>query len=129
MENKPKCIIDIDGTKIWFLNGQFHREDGPAVELTDGTKKWYINGKFHREHGPAVELTDGTKKWYINGKLHRLDGPAVIYDNGSHTWFINNFHITDKISQWAKENDIDLDNLSEVDKALIKIVWSGYKIT
>ena len=35
---------------------------------SDGTKYWYINGKFHREDGPACEYADGNKKWFINGK-------------------------------------------------------------
>jgi len=57
-----------DGTKKWFLNGQLHREDGPAIEWEDGTKKWFLNGQLHREDGPAVEWVDGTKLWYLNGK-------------------------------------------------------------
>ena len=32
-----------NGTKEWFLNGQRHREDGPAIEYSDGTKDWYLN--------------------------------------------------------------------------------------
>lgn len=26
--------------------GQFHREDGPALEYFDGTKIWYFHGKW-----------------------------------------------------------------------------------
>jgi hypothetical protein len=37
--------IDANGTKRWWLNGKFHREDGPAVEYADGDKAWYLNGK------------------------------------------------------------------------------------
>ena len=33
------------GLKAWTLNGELHREDGPAIEWSDGTKKWWINGK------------------------------------------------------------------------------------
>ena len=33
-----------DGYKIWYLNGKFHREDGPAVEFANGTKDWFLNG-------------------------------------------------------------------------------------
>ena len=102
MENKPKFEIE-NGTKYWHLNDQFHREDGPAIEMANGTKKWYINGQFHRLDGPAVELFSGTKKWWVNG-----------------------FHVTDEITQWATNNNIDLDNLSEVDKALIKLIWADY---
>jgi hypothetical protein len=67
--NKPECKIYPDGTKFWFLNGKYHREDGPAVEYTDGHKSWYLNGKRHREDGPAIEYKDGTKRWYLNGNF------------------------------------------------------------
>jgi len=30
----------LDGSKEWFLNGQRHREDGPAVEYANGHKEW-----------------------------------------------------------------------------------------
>ena len=56
-----------DGDKFWFLNGQQHREDGPADEWACGDKSWYLNGKRHREDGPAIECADGTKFWYLNG--------------------------------------------------------------
>ena len=54
---------------LWKLNGQYHREDGPAIERANGDKLWYINDKLHREDGPAVEYADGDKFWYINGDL------------------------------------------------------------
>ena len=56
------------GTTEWYLNGERHREDGPAVEHANGTKEWYLNGELHREDGPAIEYADGTKYWYLNGK-------------------------------------------------------------
>ena len=57
-----------NGDKQWYLNGNFHREDGPAVECANGTKKWYLDGKLHREDGPAIERADGTKEWFLNNK-------------------------------------------------------------
>jgi hypothetical protein len=67
--SEPTTITDA-GTKIWKnKDGEFHREDGPAVEYADGTKTWLINGEHHREDGPAVEYADGTKTWYINGEI------------------------------------------------------------
>ena len=59
--------VHVTGTKEWYLNGDLHREDGPAIEGTYGTKHWYLNGKRHREDGPAVEYADGDKSWYLNG--------------------------------------------------------------
>jgi hypothetical protein len=64
---KYTVIVDDDGTKRWYLNGKFHREDGPAVEWTSGTKEWFLNGKFHRVDGPAIEYADGSKYWFLNG--------------------------------------------------------------
>jgi hypothetical protein len=31
-----KVKVYDDRTKYWYLNGNLHREDGPAVECTDG---------------------------------------------------------------------------------------------
>ncbi len=47
-------------------SGQYHREDGPAVEWSSGVKEWYINGLRHRTDGPAMEFSDGSKLWYLN---------------------------------------------------------------
>ena len=93
---KPELTIDSNGTKYWRLNGEVHREDGPAVELPDGTKCWYLNGKRHRVDGPAIEDSDGTKYWYINGQHHRKDGPAVEYPNGSTEWWLNDKKLSKK---------------------------------
>ena len=65
--SEPIMEIDEDGTKCWYLNGKYHREDGPAVEYADGNKEWYLNGKYHREDGPAVEYADGNKEWWLSG--------------------------------------------------------------
>ena len=77
------------GTKKWFLNGKFHREDGPAIEDAIGDKWWFLNGKLHREDGPAVEQANVSKRWFLNGKLHREDGPAVEYAGGTKKWYLN----------------------------------------
>jgi hypothetical protein len=68
--NFTGCLIDEDEDigKFWYLNGMYHRENGPAVELTDGYKAWWLNGKRHRTDGPAVEYTDGSKQWWLNGQ-------------------------------------------------------------
>ena len=91
---------------------------------------WYRNDKFlgvvHREDGPAVEYHNGYKEWWVHGNKHRLNGPSIEIPNGKKFWFINNHNVTYEITTWAKENDIDLDNLTDVDKALIKLVWADY---
>ena len=67
--NRDGLIIDENGTKLWYLNGKFHRTDGPAIEHSNGTKYWFINGGLHRTDGPACEHSNGNKHWYINGEM------------------------------------------------------------
>ncbi len=64
---KPTCKTYSSGNKFWYLNGQLHREDGPACEYPDGSKFWCLNGQFHREDGPALVWVDGTKSWFLLG--------------------------------------------------------------
>ena len=64
---KYEVRVTPEGAKFWYLNGELHREDGPAEEWDTGDKFWCLNGELHREDGPAVEYEDGTKKWYLNG--------------------------------------------------------------
>jgi len=48
---EPAPIIDKYGNQRWFNKaGELHREnDMPAGIYTDGTKSWWINGKFIRD--------------------------------------------------------------------------------
>ena len=68
--NEPKIYIVkvFANSEKWYINGELHREDGPAIAYVNGDKYWYINGQCHREDGPAIECADGGKQWYINGK-------------------------------------------------------------
>lgn len=84
-----ETIKNIKGDKIWLLNGQMHREDGPAAIKKDGTKEWYLNGELHRENGPAIEWKDGSKEWYLNDQRHREDGPAILFSKGTKNWYLN----------------------------------------
>jgi hypothetical protein len=45
----------------WRLDGELHREDGPAIEGSDGAREWFLNSKRHREDGPAIERADGKR--------------------------------------------------------------------
>jgi hypothetical protein len=115
-----------DGTQRWFLNDRIHREDGPAVIHSDGTKVWFLNSKCHREDGPAIVYPDGTQVWYLNGKYHREDGPAYIGSDGTQEWYVNDKHITKEVNDWANERNIDLNNMSDMDKMILKIeikIW------
>jgi hypothetical protein len=35
------------GTKLFYLNSQYHREDGPAVECIDNYCEFYLNGNYY----------------------------------------------------------------------------------
>ena len=61
-------VTECNGDKAWYLNGKFHREDGPAVEHANGNKYWCLDGKLHRTDGPAVEYANGFKYWFLDGK-------------------------------------------------------------
>ena len=61
-------LHEANGNKWWYLNDQFHREDGPAIVYANGVKKWFLNDKRHREDGPAIEYADGKFRWYLNDK-------------------------------------------------------------
>lgn len=62
-----KVEIDDDGDKCWYDEyGNFHRENGPAIEGANGDKSWLIRGELHNEKGPASIETDGTKEWYLH---------------------------------------------------------------
>jgi hypothetical protein len=77
-----------NGTKCWYLNNKYHREDGPAVEYADGSKVWWLNGKLHRVDGPAVEGANGSKGWWLNGNfIYALEpiGEYILIDDGLHS--------------------------------------------
>ena len=59
--------------RYYNKNGQYHREDGPAIEWSDGRyTAWILNGKNHRVDGPAriKVYLDGTvdQAWFYHGK-------------------------------------------------------------
>jgi len=45
-DSQPIHEIDIFGNKHYRLNGELHREDGPAIEYPNGSKSWYYHGKY-----------------------------------------------------------------------------------
>ena len=72
-----------------------------------GIKMWFVNGKYHREDGPAViNENDGYKAWYINNNLHRIDGPARIYPSGNKEWWINGKNITNEVENWIRTQNV-----------------------
>ena len=62
-------------TEWYNLNGQLHREDGPAVENTNGHKEWYLNNEelTEKEFNEMIKkINDKTKS--CNGKVVEIDG-------------------------------------------------------
>ena len=45
-DNKVAYVEWASGSKEWWFNGEYHRVDGPAMELANGRKEW----RFHGEH-------------------------------------------------------------------------------
>jgi hypothetical protein len=70
---QPTMAVDQYGDKIWKLNGQYHREDGPAFEFVNGFKSWFLHGHCHRTDGPATEWQDGASEWWLYGNKLTLD--------------------------------------------------------
>ena len=97
-----------EGYREWYLEGERHREDGPAVEYPDGRKYWYLNDKLHREDGPALEWSDGTKSWYLNGNAHREDGPAVTSTFSDYCeWHVHDVEMTEEeFNIWVSKNKL-----------------------
>lgn len=85
-----RCVAKYIDVKIHWMDGKYHKENGPAVELRNGDKFWYVEDKLHRnpKEGPAMEYADGEKQWHVEGKLHREDGPAIEYVNGDKEWYL-----------------------------------------
>ena len=63
---------------FWYKDPEMliaHREGNlPAYESVLGTTAYFIDGNFHRTNGPAILHADGSRAWYINGR--RLDQVA-----------------------------------------------------
>ena len=73
------------GVRIWLKGGeQIHRVSAPAlIEYDENDKvtghEWYLNGECHRADGPAIiDSYNRFIAYYIHGYRHRLDGPAVV---------------------------------------------------
>ena len=64
---------------------------GACKILTEEEEKirYYLDGELHRLDGPAIEFVNGDKSWYKEGKMHRLDGPAEEYANGYQFYWID----------------------------------------
>ena len=97
-----------NGNTYWYINGQFHREDGPAVEYSNGGKYWYQHGLRHRDSGPAIERSDGSKEWFDEGKPHRIDGPAIESADSSKRWYLEGKQVTEEeFNLWRMKKELN----------------------
>jgi len=71
MSDKHICKVSSSGTKEWYLNSKFHREDGPAVEYAGGDKEWWLNGKLY-----------SYKKWLKKVNPALYDNKIIIMPDG-----------------------------------------------
>jgi hypothetical protein len=108
-----------NGDTIHYLNGEFHREDGPAIDFAEGDKEWWLYGECldfkswmfkvgekkmkkvkisKLPNGILYKYPDGKEIfkyihgdtiYYLNGKIHREDGPAIERVNGDKEWYLN----------------------------------------
>ena len=69
-----KVKVYANGIKEWFLNGKYHREDGPAVEYADGDKYWFLNGKelTEEQFNKKVKKSCENKVVEIDGVKYKL---------------------------------------------------------
>ena len=79
--HEPICKTDAHGNKYWYLNGNLHRTDGPALELINGDKHWYLNGKYVS----MEDVLTGTKVWYLNNELVEMED--VLPDPKDQFWW------------------------------------------
>jgi len=71
-------------------NDKFHNEYGPAIINENGTREWYRNGNRHRENDlPEIEYFEGSKEWYKYNLLHRENKRAFIYKSGYEESWVN----------------------------------------
>jgi len=116
-------VDENSGTRRWYLNGRYHREDGPAIEHADGVSRvWCLNGERHREDGPAVEQIDGSRRWYLNGELHREDGPAVDGADGTRRWYLNGKYLREETAI----REYKRGNMYKIMDKMYWLIYSGW---
>jgi trans-aconitate 2-methyltransferase len=111
----PRAYLSQVIYELWYRNGEYHRDDGPAlikldIKRDNGNKvinkAWYDNGQRHRDDGPALIRLDHDDKvineaWYYEGQRHRDDGPAIVKldDHGRviyEAWYHNSELVREK---------------------------------
>jgi hypothetical protein len=134
--------IDTYGNKYWVNElGQYHLENGPAVEWVNGDKEWYLNGKLHRDDGPAIDYVNGRKEWFKHGKQYhealpknisygeiidnKINSPSIVLKNRAQTDHQKTDLICKLLSAWKKYPTLRLGQLivSSIYKSKIDLFY------
>ncbi|WP_344341422.1 hypothetical protein, partial [Streptomyces rhizosphaericus] len=68
MTDEDKPVVAANGLRQWFVDGQRHREGGPARVYRDGASEWWLEGEKHRTNGPAVDdPLCGDPEFWVHG--------------------------------------------------------------
>lgn len=68
--------IDWEGDEVYVTDGEYHRDDGPAIIYRHGGWLWAQHGDAHRADGPA-QLLDGEYCWAFDGNYSDFDDYLV----------------------------------------------------
>ena len=79
-EEEGRLVPDRDFKEIWKdKEGYFHRLNGPAIIYTDGDMDWYIHGQRHRDDGPAIDWPYGRiEEWWKDGEPYEPSAHDLI---------------------------------------------------
>ena len=88
----PDCHGEYEGD-FWYLDGEYHREDGGPATFCGGVRSWYKHGKYHRDSGPAYIENMGkgvvSLSWYLEGisfREERVKKSYLIEQYGPDPW-------------------------------------------
>ena len=59
------------------------------VRKTGRDQSFWLDGQLHRTDGPALVTAEGDEHWYVEGRRHRADGPAIVTRNGAELFFVD----------------------------------------
>jgi hypothetical protein len=72
--------IHRDGSIVWRLNGNFHRDYGPATKAANGSEFWYKDNFCHRDDGYAMDRRHGESVWALSG-VRKSFYDLIFYEN------------------------------------------------
>lgn len=70
INDRERLMVGISGMVTFYLDGDVHREKGPACIFPGRASQWRKHGMLHRETGPAFVWVDGKIEFWLNN--HRF---------------------------------------------------------